>query len=321
MKVAVIGIGIVGKLHLDLLLDSGRNVVAICDVDPLKCAPYLQLTAYTDYREMLDKEQLDIVHICTPHYLHTEMILYALERGVNVLCEKPLCITEEDIPKILEAEEKSSAQLGVCFQNRYLPRNAYLKEFLKEEKVLSAVATLAWDRGESYYRSASWRGTKEKEGGGVLINQAIHTIDLLTWLIGMPKYVTASVSNLTLQNVIDVEDTASLICTDGAEFTLLATNGSCKWFPLEVRILTENHFIRLFDDELEIDGKIFNFENTGEYFGKACYGWGHAPLFDDFYRCIEMGTLFKLNGREGAKALKIVLSAYASNGKKVRVEE
>jgi predicted dehydrogenase len=76
----------------------------------------------------------------------------------------------------------------------------------------------------------------------------------------------------------------------------------------------------LFNDELEIDGKVFDFENAGVYFGKACYGWGHAPLFDDFYHCVQTNTPFKLNAREGAKALKIVLSAYQSNGRKIEVE-
>ena len=321
MKVAVVGIGTIGKIHLDILLDSGRNVVAICDTDEARLKEYPQIKGYTDYQQMIDEAKPELVHVCTPHYLHTEMIVYALKRNIHVLSEKPLCIRKEDIARILSAEEQSKAQLGVCFQNRYLPRNVYLKEFLQGEEVWSAVATLAWNRGEAYYNSAKWRGTKAQEGGGVLINQAIHTLDLLSWTIGMPKKVTASVSNLTLQGVIEVEDTASVMCSDGAEFTLLATNGMPTFYPVEVRIKTKNHRIRLFDDKLEIDGKVKSFENEGKYYGKACYGCGHAPLFDDFYRCVKTGERFPIDGKEGAKAVRIVLSAYESNGQKIRIIE
>ena len=321
MRVAVIGVGTVGKIHVDLLLDKGLGLIAICDTDIVRCAAYPQIKAYSDYREMITKEKPDVVHICTPHYLHAEMILYALNRNINVLCEKPLCIRKKDIPAILQAELKSTAQLGVCFQNRYLPRNAYVKKFLENETTCCAVATLAWERGKEYYNSAKWRGTKDKEGGGVLINQAIHTIDLLTWFMGMPEYITATVSNHTLQNVIEVEDTASLVCTGGAEFNVFATNGCKADFPIEIKLKTQNHMIRLFDDKAEVDGKIFSFENAGKFLGKACYGWGHAPLFDDFYDCIRTSRRFSLDGQEGAKAVKIVLAAYKSNGKKTKIND
>ena len=119
MKTAVIGVGVIGNVHMGILLEQGITPVAICDVDESKTAKYPQIKAYTDYKEMLDKEQPDIVHVCTPHYLHAEMVIYALERNINVLCEKPLCMSSEEIEAVLK---------GPCaLQGRsvHYPRRAY----------------------------------------------------------------------------------------------------------------------------------------------------------------------------------------------------
>ena len=151
MKTAVIGIGVIGNVHLGILLDMGITPVAICDVDESATAKYPQFKAYTDYMEMLDAEKPDVVHICTPHYLHAEMAIYALERDINVLCEKPLCVNREEIDAILKAEENSKAQLAVCFQNRYTPRNICVREYLKNKTVTSGFATVFWQRGADYY--------------------------------------------------------------------------------------------------------------------------------------------------------------------------
>ena len=130
MKTAIIGMGVISKVHRSVLSEQNKNIVAVCDVKAEKASDLPNVPFYTDYKEMLEKEKPDVVHICTPHYLHAEMVIYALEHNINVLCEKPLCMKKEEIARILEAEEKSSAQLGVCFQNRYKYCNAYVKEFL-----------------------------------------------------------------------------------------------------------------------------------------------------------------------------------------------
>lgn len=319
MRIAVIGVGVVGQIHINVLLEQRFNIVAICDIDTDKTKEYPTIPAYTDYQEMIEKEKPDAVHICTPHYLHKEMVVYALKRDIHVLCEKPLCIKREDIDEILAVEKDSKAQLGVCFQNRYLPCNQYLKGYLKDKQVQCAFASLAWTRDKEYYDSAPWRGSKAFEGGGLLINQAIHTLDLLIWLLDEPQYVTASVTNLTLKEVIDVEDTATLICSGKANFVFSATNGSKAFFSAEVRFQTDTDRIRLFDNKLEINDKIMTFENDKKFFGKECYGWGHAVIIEDFYDCLQTGRKFPIDGIEGTKALKLVLSAYKSQGEKIPV--
>ena len=320
MKTAVIGVGVIGNVHLGILLDMGITPVAICDVDESKMAKYPQLKGYTDYKEMLDREKPDIVHICTPHYLHAEMAIYALERDINVLCEKPLCMNREEIDAILQAEEKSNAQLAVCFQNRYTPRNMYVKEYLKNKRVTNGFATVFWQRDAAYYNSAEWRGTKKYEGGGVLINQAIHTIDLLNEFCGGFEAVAATCSNLSLQGVIEVEDTASM-CLYGktATATLVATNASAIGQPIEIMLTTsEGDCIEIYGSDLKINKEKKEFKT--DFYGKACYGMGHAPLIADFYDCVKTGRKFPIDGKEGQKALRIVLSAYESEGNRIKIE-
>ena len=321
MKTAVIGVGVIGNVHLEILLDMGISPVAICDVDKTKTSKYPQLKAYTDYREMLDREKPDVVHICTPHYLHAEMAIYALERNIHVLCEKPLCISREEIESVLKAEEKSDAQLAVCFQNRYTPRNIYVKEYLQNKKVTKGFATVFWQRTADYYNSGEWRGTKQYEGGGVLINQAIHTIDLLNEFCGGFKELTATCSNLSLQGVIEVEDTASIcLYGDGVEGTVLATNASSIGLPIGIKLMTsDGDFIEIYGEDLKINGVKKEFK-TNLYYGKACYGMGHAPLIADFYDCVKTGRKFLIDGKEGQKALRIVLAAYESNGQRIKIK-
>ena len=119
---------------------------------------------------MLEEIKPDVVHILTPHYLHSEMIVEALKRNIHCLCEKPVCIREEEFARIEKAERESEAMLGVCFQHRYMQTNCYIKERMEEEKPLGMSAFVAWHRDEAYYQSDSWRGKMATEGGALLIN-------------------------------------------------------------------------------------------------------------------------------------------------------
>ena len=127
MRAAIIGLGVIGKVHYNVLKSMGEEIVALCDINPEKLGEYEGAKKYLNYKIMLDSEKIDVVHVCTPHYLHAEMVIYALNKGINVLCEKPLCISSEEIDAVLEAEKNSSAQLGVCFQNRYNETSRFAK--------------------------------------------------------------------------------------------------------------------------------------------------------------------------------------------------
>lgn len=319
MKIVVVGLGTIGKVHVKILEEQGLTITAVCDIDKEKLEKYSRFAKYTNYIEMLEKENPDVVHICTPHYLHADMVISALERNINVLCEKPLCIKEEDIPRILSAECNSKAKLGVCLQNRYNKANLFVKEYLKDKTVTDGTAFVVWHRDADYYASANWRGKYQTEGGGLLINQALHTLDLMQWFVGMPDYVTASISNLTLKGKIEVEDTAAAIFSGNVKFNFFATNGSASDFPVDITLKTKNEIIKIFSDKVIIDGQVQSFNGDARIFGKYCYGTGHEKLIADFYDCIKNGKQFLIDGKEGTKVVKLVLSSYKSKGEKTEI--
>ena len=319
LRVGVIGLGVIGKVHTSVIRDSGNELLCVCDVDEGKLSLCPDAKGYTDYKAMLDSEKIDVLHICTPHYLHTEMVIEALKRDINVICEKPLCMKKEEIELVLEAEKSSKGQLGVCFQNRYNPSAQYVKELLKDKTVLSANGTMIWKRDEEYYAQDAWRGKKATEGGGVLINQAIHTIDMMQWIAGFPDSLIAFTENLALRGVVDVEDTATVICRGKNSFTLSASNTGRADFSTEVVFRTEDKEIRLYSDRVCINGECTEFENDAKMYSKSVYGAGHSGLIADFYDCVRSGRRFEIDGSEAAKAVKIVVSAYESFGKEIKL--
>ncbi len=315
MKSVIIGYGVIGKLHEQILRNMG-TLKAICDSN----APIPKDVArYTNYKLMLDEIAPDVVHICTPHFLHAEMIVYCLERGINVLCEKPLCIRREDIDIILEAERNSTAKLGVCHQNRYNPANRFVKEYITGKKVEGGVGQVSWHRDKSYYDSGEWRGHATTEGGGVLINQALHTLDLMQWFCGMPGNLSASLSNLTLQGVIDVEDTATILAKNGGEFTFYASNGNNKDCPVEITLCVSGEWLKIMPDYVVVGKELKYFEREAAALGKSCYGSSHEALVKDFYNCVKTGKKFEIDGKESAKVVNLILASYKSGGKWIDV--
>ena len=149
MRAAIVGLGVIGRVHAEVLRAQGETLCAVCDTDAEKLKDF-SAAKYGDYLRLLDEERPDVVHVCTPHYLHADMVTEALKRNIDVLCEKPLCISEKDIPRILEAEKHSAARLGVCHQNRYNAANAFVKEYLKDKQVRGAYATVVWRRDAAY---------------------------------------------------------------------------------------------------------------------------------------------------------------------------
>lgn len=316
MRSAIIGYGNIAGLHAQVLAAQGHTIVAVCDCNEnaLKRAP--GQSHYTDYVKMLDCEQIDVVHICTPHYLHAQMIIDALERNINVLCEKPLCIKEEDIPRILEAEKKSTAQLGVCQQNRYNAANLAVKAYLKGKKSLCGTASVTWHRDAAYYASGAWRGKWATEGGGVLINQALHTLDLVQWLVGMPEQLCASISCMTLSDAIEVEDSAMILAgTPERGFTFYATNGGSTDCPVELTICADGEWIKIMPRDVLYGDRHEHYDEGAVALGKACYGSGHGALIADYYDCVATGRRFEIDGAEASKVVRLVLAAYRSQGK------
>lgn len=328
LRVAIIGCGAISGNHVKGILASGQELCALCDIDPEKAAGLIQkyelgaISVYTDYLRMLDEEKPDVVHICTPHFLHSKMSVEALERDINVLCEKPLAISTEELTAIERAAEKSKAKLGVCLQNRYEPNILRAKELVQSTGIRTACGDVVWNRDEGYYASGSWRGKWETEGGGVMINQALHTLDLLQWICGMPTHVTAHISNDHLQDVIEVEDTATALFTlpDGSLFTVFATTASGASFPAHLRFyLQDKQVLHAETNLLTLKGHEINCQDSTNFTGKSVWGTGHTALIGDFYHCVRENLPFSIDEKEGGKVVRLILSLYASNGNKIEI--
>ena len=319
MKIALIGVGIIGKVHLNVIRDMNETLVGVCDIDYSKLSEFSENLRFTDYKKMIDITKPDIIHICTPHYLHREMIIYALTNNINVLCEKPLCISLDELREIENALKNTNAQLGVCYQHRYDPSIIYVKDYIKDKKITSTYGMLMWKRDKDYYNQAEWRGNKKYEGGGVLINQAIHTIDLLQLFGGMPSKITAFIENISLIGIIDVEDNATIFSKNN-KFNLVASNAANKDYPIEIKLQTPYENIRICNNEVYINDVLFECDKLDEIAGaKKVYGGGHYSLIKDYYNCIRNGKKFIIDFYEASKSLKIVLAAYRSMGKEVKV--
>jgi len=248
MRAAIVGLGAIAPTHYGAITRAGGEVVALCEVDPAQAESFCQKTGcqapiYENFADMLAAGGFDVLHICTPHYLHAEMVTDALAAGYHVLCEKPLCIREKDIPRILAMEKNSGGHRGVCLQNRYNAANLEARRL--SEGAQAGFGTVVWERNAAYYASGAWRGRWETEGGGVMINQALHTLDLLIWMMGAPDTVTATCENRHLDGVIEVEDTASALFRydDGRSFNFYATTAGGADMPVQITLTGNGHTV------------------------------------------------------------------------------
>lgn len=326
MKVAVIGCGNISKMHLKALRENPEtDIVAVADIKPERAdnaAKEYGARAYYDFEELLKNEKPDSIHICTPHYLHTDFAVKALEAGINVLTEKPCSVSFDEVEKLRKAQKESGKQLGVCFQNRYNNCVCKAKEIIENGSLgmlKSIRAFVTWHRGEDYY-SDDWHGTADKECGGVLINQAIHTVDLIQYLGGKCKKVTAHVSNDHLKGIIEVEDNASVLMEleDGKTAMLYATTAYAENSDVFIELSFEKGRLRLEGDRLysvDSDSNITEIsERTeAEYHGQRYWGVGHSALINDYYDCIKNNRNFEIDAFEGGEAAKIVSASYESS--------
>lgn len=328
MKVGIIGIGAIAPLHIRALLNCNQQIVALCDTDRKRAEEAnrvfsLGATVYEDYVEMLDREKLDAVHVCTPHYLHAEMVCAALDRNINALCEKPLAITLEQLARIENSVKNSSAFLGVNLQNRYNPSVLYVKDYFKDKNIISAEGHLIWERNADYYAQGEWRGKWATEGGGVMINQALHHLDVLQYICGMPETVTATVANHSLRGIVEVEDTAFGLfrLPNGGNFIINATNAAKHCFPISVMFSSGRDTAEISADNIILNGKFVTKSDGLPIYGKEEWGTGHQNLISDYYDCLKTGKKFRVDFYEGSKVVRLVLKMYQSHGNEISIGE
>lgn len=337
LRAGIIGCGNIFPMHaVSSELSGLAEVVAVCDVkedrakraaERHKCAYYL------DYKQMIDEANLDVVHVCTPHYLHEPMVVYAAEAGKHVITEKPMSITVEEAERMIKASEDNKIVFGVIFQNRYNPGSQLLKEELTSGrlgKVLGARCQVTWQRTDEYYSKSDWKGTWDKEGGGVLIDQAIHTLDLMRWLINEEvDYINAHIENRT-HKLIDVEDVGEGVITfkNGVKASFYAINYHCYDAPVEIEIVCENGIARMYGDKGTItyhDGTIVSRDNDNREsidYGegvKSYWGVCHSKQIKAYYESVIHGNELYIDGYNALKTQKMVAGIYESGKTKQRV--
>lgn len=330
-RAAIIGCGNIYPMHANSIekLDNVQ-LVAVCDHKPERAkeaAARYACQPYFDFDEMLAKENIDVLHICLPHYLHEEYTIRAAQAGIHVLTEKPMAIRSSSAENMIRQAQKNQVELGVIFQNRYTISVQKLKNKLTSGelgKVLAGKLQVTWQRNDAYYSKSDWKGTWDKEGGGVIIDQAIHTIDLLNWLLeGRPEYVAATMAN-RMHDAIEVEDFAEGIVHYHEGFTLsfYANNYYSYDAPVRAEIHTENALIIMEGAKVRLsyleDGReeIWDIPDEDyEKYGmaeKTYWGTGHILQIKEYYRMLDGEGTFMVSGEEALKTQKIIDAIYDS---------
>ena len=322
MRSVLVGCGAIAPMHAEALQScADTELAACCDIVRERADVFSAKyggNSYTDLEEMLQSESPDVLHICTPHYLHLPMAEMAARYGVHVFTEKPPVITPVQLDAFLKVEE--AVCVGVCFQNRYNSENRYVKEALLDGvlgRILGARATVFWSRGANYYASGDWRGTIAEEGGGVLINQAIHTLDLMVHFLGEPLSVEAVVSNFSLKNIIEVEDTLNACIHFGdARGLFFATNAYAEDAPVSLEIVGDKGRIAVEEQRVlvsmrEEEPREIRFDKE-EGGGKSYWGASHVACIHDFYACLRDGRDYPVSLSAVLPTTRLMLSSYLS---------
>lgn len=324
----LVGPGMIGRVHAEAIeAIPGAHLVAVCGRSEDKTKEFAErfnAAAYTDYEAFLAHPDLSIVAICTPSGTHAELGVKAAQAGKHAIVEKPIETTLERADKLIAACEESKVQLGVIFQSRLLPAVARIKRAVDEGRLgrlFLGDAYVKWYRAPQYYAKESWHGTLALDGGGALINQAIHTVDLLQWIVGPAETVFAFKGALRYPH-IEGEDTlvANIRFQNGALGIIEAATSIAPGFKRRLEISGERGTIILDGDDIsvwQIEGEEAE-TGSGEQITDgssnpaAISNEGHRRQIADFVEAINQGREPVVSGREGRKALQLIESIYRS---------
>lgn len=331
----IIGTGAIAAIHAAAIKAMQKGILIGCfDIDIKRAYQFSEkynCKAYDDLDKMLANDDIHIVTIATPSGLHMDSAVKAANAKKHIIVEKPLEITAEKCDEIIDAAEKNKVLLAGIFPTRFYPSMEIVKKAIengKLGKMVLADAYVKWYRSQEYYDSGKWRGTWALDGGGALMNQSIHAVDLLQWFAGGVKSVNAEMDTLTHER-IEVEDTAvsTVKFNNGALGVIEGTTSSYPGLPKTITIhgskgtiiLEENNIIKWeFENMTEKDKTIV------EKYGKTSSGKGgaanpmnidyigHQKQFENMVDAVETGTPLLIDGKEAKKAVQIIESIYKS---------
>lgn len=332
----IIGAGMVADFHAKAIQNiKNARLIGCCDQDPDKArllAEKYKCGTFGNYRDMLRSDEIEIVTIATPSGAHMEPAVMAASYGKHVICEKPLEISLRRIDKMIDAHAKSGTMLGGIFNYRFNEPVRLLKKVVDQGRfgtISYAAVYVPWWRSNDYYKN-SWHGTRKLDGGGALINQSIHMIDLLQYIMGPLDSLQAYIA--TLGHPIEVEDTATAILRFRNN-ALGVIYGSTASFPGQFRrleitgtkgtvIMVDSsfktwQFVDQSEKDPEILKKFSEIESGGGVSDPMAIPFQpHARNIAAFIESVETGLPFEIDGMEARKAVEIVLAIYSSAGKR-----
>ena len=343
MKYALIGCGRIATNHIKAVINNHLELVAVCDVIPEHMELLLEkydlnkttsIKRYTDYKKMIEENELELVGIATESGIHAEIALYCIEHNINVIIEKPMAMSIEDADKIIQLSEAKGVKVSACHQNRF---NIAVQEMRKAleagrfGKLSHGSIHVRWNRNKDYYTQAPWRGTWAQDGGA-LMNQCIHGIDLLRWMMGDEIEEVYGVTRQQFHNYLEAEDVGMAVVKfrNGAIATI---EGTTNVYPKNLEetlyLFGEKGTVKLggkstnnidvwnFSDETDEDLK-----NKGlEEVTSNVYGNGHTSLYADVIDAIKSDRKPYVDAQAGKNALELVLAIYQSQkeGRAVRL--
>ncbi|OGS22396.1 MAG: hypothetical protein A2252_02300 [Elusimicrobia bacterium RIFOXYA2_FULL_39_19] len=332
--VGLIGVGSIGGTHAkEIKAIKEAELIAVADYDKEKVKDFAEKFGienyYTDYKELLRRSDIEIVNICTPSSTHSNIAIDAANHKKHVITEKPIDITLENADKMIEACKKNDVKLSIIFQLRFADDCIRAKNMIDEGrlgKIILADLYMKFYRPLDYYKKSNWKGTKKGDGGGALMNQGIHGIDLLQWLIGSVK----SIQGLTgaLRHDIEVEDTAVALLEfkNGAFGVIEGTTSVYPDLSQKIEIHGTNGTLILkggewptiefceFLDKKEVC-ELKKYPSEDEMWGVA-----HRSQIMDMISAVRENREPIINGLEGRKSLEIVLGIYKSSERGRMVE-
>jgi UDP-N-acetyl-2-amino-2-deoxyglucuronate dehydrogenase len=335
---AIIGCGRIFQNHLAGVRQCAHaRLVAVCDVDEARRTTAASIPeapiALENYRSILERDDVDIVDICLPHYLHYPAVMESADAGKHILCEKPIATRLVDALQMIERTANRGVSFGIVYQNRYNTASVKVKRALEAGRfgtVVAASCSMNNSKPQSYYQDA-WHGRLELEGGGTLTTQAVHNLDLLCWFLGQPISIMAHAGVLT--HCAEVEDTAA--CTiefaGGALAAFMSTNSS--YLPWNQRmeicgtlgnvVIEDNRITRwAFSERSDPDDGYGGEDADSVLPGSPGYGPSHPRLIADFVTSVYEGRPFCLNGREALTVSLLLWAIYqsAKSGRREKVD-
>lgn len=334
MKYALIGCGRIATNHMKAAVNNDLEIAAVCDIIPEKMEELLakhelqkdrSIKRYEDYKKMIEEVKPELVSIATESGIHAEIALYCIEKGVNLIIEKPMAMSIEDADKIIKLSEEKGVKVSACHQNRFNVAIQQLRKAMEAGrfgKLSHGSIHVRWNRNKGYYDHAPWRGTWAQDGGA-LMNQCIHGIDLLRWMMGDEIEEIYGVTRQQFHDYLEVEDVGMAVIKfkNGAIGTI---EGTTNVYPKNLEetlyIFGENGTVKIggtstnnidvweFADETDDDNKNKGLkEETSNV-----YGNGHTSLFADVMDAIENDRKPYVDAVAGRNALEVVLSIYKS---------